>query len=59
PPGQQDPAAFVLQRFRSSEKNTSELLIKKAADSVEFWLSSDIASTMNRYNCEEPDAERP
>ncbi len=57
PPGQQDPAAYVLQRFRSSEKTTAELTIKKAADSVEFWLSSGIASVMNRYNREQPDAE--
>ena len=56
PPGQQDPATFVLQRFRSTEKPLAELLIKKAADSVEFWLSSGLASAMNRYNREEPNA---
>ena len=56
PPGQQDPAAFVLQRFRSTEKPLAELLIKKAADSVEFWLSSGLASVMNRYNRDESDA---
>lgn len=54
PPGQQDPAAFVLQRFRSTEKDTAELLIKKAADSIEFWLATDLASVMNRYNPEQP-----
>ena len=56
PPGQQDPAAFVLQRFRSTERSLAELLIKKAADSVEFWLSSGLASVMNCYNRDESSA---
>jgi PTH1 family peptidyl-tRNA hydrolase len=53
PPGQQDPAAFVLQRFRSTEQDIAEIMLKKAADSVEFWLSTDIAGVMNRYNRDE------
>jgi len=53
PPGQQDPAAFVLQRFRSTEQDIADTMLKKAADSVEFWLSTDIAGVMNRYNREE------
>jgi len=57
PPGQQDPAAFVLQRFRSTEKELVELTKKKAADSVEFWLSTGIASVMNRYNRDDSAAE--
>ncbi|MEY3459682.1 MAG: Peptidyl-tRNA hydrolase [Planctomycetota bacterium] len=54
PPGQQDPADFVLQRFRSSERDSADLLRKKAADSIEYWLSHGIAATMNRYNTEPP-----
>jgi PTH1 family peptidyl-tRNA hydrolase len=53
PPGQQDPAAYVLQRFRSTEQDIAEIMLKKAADSVEFWLSTDIAGVMNRYNRDE------
>ena len=55
PPGQQDAANFVLQRFRSTERDSAELLIKKAADSTELWLASGIASVMNRYNRDEPE----
>jgi PTH1 family peptidyl-tRNA hydrolase len=57
PPGQQDPAAFVLQRFRSTEQDIAEIMLKKAADSVEFWLCSDIAGVMNRYNRDENSAD--
>lgn len=57
PPGQQDPAAFVLQRFRSTEQDIAEIMLKKAADSVEFWLSTGIASVMNRYNRDDSAAE--
>jgi PTH1 family peptidyl-tRNA hydrolase len=57
PPGQQDPANFVLQRFRSSERDVAELLIQKAADSTELWLASGIASVMNRYNRDEPETQ--
>lgn len=55
PPGQQDPANFVLQRFRSSERDAVDLLLKKAADSTELWLASGIASVMNRYNRDDPE----
>ncbi|MFO0976245.1 MAG: aminoacyl-tRNA hydrolase [Planctomycetaceae bacterium] len=50
PPGQMDPAKWVLAKFRSEEQAESELMTKLAADSVELWVKEGMASTMNRYN---------
>jgi len=50
PPGQMDPAKWVLAKFRSEEQTESELMTKLAADSVELWVKEGMASTMNRYN---------
>lgn len=50
PPGQMDPAKWVLAKFRSEEQTESELMSKLAADSVEMWVREGIVSTMNRYN---------
>lgn len=50
PPGQMDPAKWVLAKFRSEEQTESELMTKLAADSVELWVKEGIASAMNRFN---------
>jgi len=50
PPGQMDPAKWVLAKFRSEEQAESELMTKLAADSVELWVKEGIGSTMNRFN---------
>lgn len=39
PPGQMDPAAFVLQRFSKSERPEVEAAIADAADVVEAWAT--------------------
>jgi PTH1 family peptidyl-tRNA hydrolase len=38
PPGQQDPAAFVLKRFSKDERPEASLIVEDAADVVERWL---------------------
>lgn len=50
PPGQMDAADFVLSRFRTEERNESELMTIKAADSIETWIADGVASAMNRFN---------
>jgi PTH1 family peptidyl-tRNA hydrolase len=50
PPGQMDPAGWVLSRFRSEEKSDAELMTKLAADSVEMWIKDGLVNVMNRYN---------
>jgi len=37
PPGQMDPADFVLRRFAKAERAEVELMIEDAADVVELW----------------------
>lgn len=50
PPGQMDAADFVLSRFRSEEREESEMMTKIAADSVEAWIADGVVGAMNRYN---------
>lgn len=50
PPGQMDPADWVLSRFRSEERQSVEHMAVIAADSVEICLKEGIAAAMNRYN---------
>ncbi|MGH8928832.1 MAG: aminoacyl-tRNA hydrolase [Acidimicrobiia bacterium] len=38
PPGNQDPAEFVLRRFTKAEREEVELMVVDAADVVERWL---------------------
>ena len=54
PPGQMDPADYVLGRFRAPEQETMEHAIVTAADSVELWVAEGIDATMNRFNPKSP-----
>jgi PTH1 family peptidyl-tRNA hydrolase len=38
PPGQMDPAAFVLRPFAKSERSEVDLLVRDAADVIERWV---------------------
>lgn len=38
PPGRQDPADYVLERFRSSERPHVDVLVADAADVAERWI---------------------
>ena len=37
PPGRMDPADFVLERFRSAERDTVDLMVVAAADVIEVF----------------------
>ena len=37
PPGRMDPADFVLERFRSAERGTVDLMVVAAADVIEVF----------------------
>lgn len=39
PPGSQDPADFVLERFSKSERSEVDLLVPDGAEVVERWLT--------------------
>lgn len=50
PRGRQEVTDFVLGRFRPEEQEIAELMLLRAADSVERWVTHGITETMNRFN---------
>jgi len=50
PPGQQDPAAFVLSSFPPSLAADVSIEVGRAADAVECLMVEGLATTQNRYN---------
>lgn len=41
---------FVLGRFQANERELADEVVRRAADAVECWITSGIATAMNRYN---------
>ncbi|NBU32507.1 MAG: aminoacyl-tRNA hydrolase [Actinobacteria bacterium] len=50
PPGQQDPADFVLRNFASSEQAIVQDLIARGSDAVIQLVSTSLEETQNRFN---------
>lgn len=50
PPGQQDPAAFVLRPFSGAERKELPRLIDEAADAVEVLITSGLESAQSSFN---------
>lgn len=50
PPGQQDPADFVLKPFAGAEKDQLALLIERGADAVESLVTNGLERTQSLYN---------
>lgn len=50
PPGKMDPAAYVLQPFRGDDAITAQIVIDRAADAVETWLTAGVELAMSRHN---------
>ena len=50
PPGRQDPAAFVLSDYSSSERKVLPFQVDRAADAVETLLTEGLAQTQTRFN---------
>ena len=50
PPGKMDPADFVLQPFKEDEAITAQIVVDRAANAVEMWLTQGLEATMNRFN---------
>ncbi len=50
PPGQVDPADYVLSDFSTEEKKELPLALKIAADAVECCLTEGLTTAMNKYN---------
>ena len=50
PPGQMDPAAFVLRNFSATERAEVAVLVARAADAVEALMSEGLEAAQNRFN---------
>ena len=50
PPGQMDPAAYVLQDFSPDEKLLVEETLKRAVTAIETWLVEGVEMAMSRHN---------
>jgi PTH1 family peptidyl-tRNA hydrolase len=50
PPGQMDPAAYVLQPFSAEQESEMALIRPTAADAIEVWLAHGMEAAMNHFN---------
>lgn len=50
PPGQMDPAAYVLQDFSAEEQPLVEEALERAVAAIETWLREGIVMAMSRHN---------
>lgn len=50
PPGQQDPADFVLKPFASSERDTLAVLLEDAADASEMLATDGLTAAQQRFH---------
>lgn len=59
PPGQMDPAAYVLQKFRKDELAEMDAAIRSAASGVELWIRNGIEAAMNSINAGPTEDKKP
>lgn len=50
PPGQQDPADFVLRNFSSTESAEVEILKAQGSEAVSTLITKGLVETQNRFN---------
>lgn len=50
PPGQMDPASYVLQPFSPQQEAEMAFVRPRAADAIEVWLTHGIDAAMNQFN---------
>jgi peptidyl-tRNA hydrolase, PTH1 family len=50
PPGRMDPAAYVLEPFKGDDEITARLMMERAANAVETWLTDSLDLAMTRHN---------
>ena len=55
PPGRQEPAAFVLKPYGSTERKELPELLERAADAALSIVVDGLELTQNRFNAAPPD----
>ena len=54
PPGRMDPAAFVLQDFNRAEAAELDILLDRAGQAIDTFLTAGITTAMNQFNTNPP-----
>lgn len=57
PPGQMDPAAYVLQEFPEGDTVSLSQTLDRAADAIFAWMDDGLEPAMTRFNAREKDSE--
>jgi len=50
PPGQMDPATYVLRRFASTERDEAAIAVQRGADAATAIIEQGLAKAQNIYN---------
>jgi PTH1 family peptidyl-tRNA hydrolase len=50
PPGQMDPAAYVLRPFSPDQEEEMAFVRIRAVEAIETWLAGGIEAAMNQFN---------
>lgn len=50
PPGQMDPAAYVLQPFSADQEAEMAFVRPRVVEAIEEWLAQGITAAMNQFN---------
>lgn len=50
PPGQMDPAAYVLQRFSNAEQEVLSMVLDRAVSAVQTFVRDGLDAAMNLHN---------
>jgi len=50
PPGQMDPAAYVLQDFSSADQDVLSEALNRAAEAALTWIAEGLDAAMNKFN---------
>lgn len=50
PPGQQDPADFVLNRFNQSERSALPQFLERASEAIEYLIENGLEKAQSQFN---------
>jgi len=59
PPGRMDPAAYVLKKFSSEEREEIDVALHEAADGVVEWATGGVQAAMNAVNAPSAKGAQP
>lgn len=51
PPGQMEPAAYVLQGFSDEQTSAIDIARERAVDAIHTWMTEGVEAAMTKHNC--------